>query len=247
MRLADALAVLFLAGVLLALAGVLVIVVADRVGERLRERRAAARLERRVRALARRLGWSVAPSAPLATARSLRGPVEQGEAELVLGCSSLGDWAWLTLRGGPWLPPGHEIRSPMNAGPDPLNAEPANVTVGPGPGFVAAPPASFAGATSSFGALVSRSRVARVSPEEIALGRVDLSALPGDEGDERTLEYLREGSAHALEWAEATVAWHRYRLVPPGRLPGTLPPEIAHAIAASGGLQTASALQPSPS
>jgi hypothetical protein len=211
MHLTDALAVLFIAGISLALAGVLVVVVFERFGERLRERRAAARLERRVRALAGRLGWSVAPAMSLEMARSLRGPVERGEAELVVGCSALGDWAWLTLRGGPWLPPGHEIRSPA-AGAD-----------------VVGPPSSFARATSSFGALASRSRVARVSPEEIALGRVDLSALPGAEGDERALEYLREGSAHALEWAEATAAWYRYRLPPspgatrPGRRPTCRP------------------------
>ncbi|HEU4410480.1 MAG TPA: hypothetical protein VFS43_34815 [Polyangiaceae bacterium] len=211
MHLTDAVAVLFTAGVLLALAGVLFVVVTDRVGERLRERRAAARLERRVRALAERLGWSVTSGGPLETCRALRGSLDHGEAELVVGCSTLGDWAWLTLRGGPWLPPDHEVRLPQNGGRSPLDAEPTSFAFEPRSGFVVKPAASFAGASTSFGALASRARVARVSPEEIALGRVDLSALPGVEGDERALEYLREGSAHALEWAAATAAWRRYR------------------------------------
>jgi hypothetical protein len=213
MRIADALALLFLVGALLTAALVAIVASFDRFRSWFHEKKAAARLERRVRRLADQLGWSCHPGNDVLW-RSLRGHVDGHEATFNVGCPDFSsDWAELTLRGGPWLPPGHEIRPPHYHldGKDLLDVEASNFKASSNRSFVVTPATSFADISHSLGALAFRASVAHVRPGEISFGRVELPKLRDDEGTERIFAYVREGLAHAREWAEATAAWHRYR------------------------------------
>jgi hypothetical protein len=162
------------------------------------------RLERRARALVEQRGWA-RDGPPGRFGQWLRRPADGGHvATLAVNCSPYGDWARLTLRGGPFLPPGYRWRRPHDAPRDPAGPETSDPATPPGELFMISPLAGFDVAPGPLADARSRSRAESVEPDEIAWPATAVPMGQGDEGLRVIVEYvdacLRDGEA----WASAT-------------------------------------------
>lgn len=171
---------------------------------------AARRLRRgnvaRVRALAdavhERLGWSHAADVEFATTRVFAGAQDGVVVRLAVGCTELGDWANVALRGRRWLPDGFHVAMPRSGGRDPFDAPPPNFVADDGMGFMVAPVEHFEDRAAPFAALVRALGAARpqITPEEYS----DRAAVVNADD---VAAFVRASLSQAARWADATAAW----------------------------------------
>jgi hypothetical protein len=169
------------------------------------------RLEQRARALVERQGWG-RDGLPGRFGQRLVRPAGDGHAAtLVVNCSPYGDSARVTLRGGPWVPPGHRVRRPRGATRDVADREgPAFVTP-LGEAFVVSPLASFDDASGPLGEALSRSRAESVTPDEIAWRVINVPIDPPDQGLRVIADHVDACLRDADAWAAATRLFLRSR------------------------------------
>ena len=198
----------------LGLLGGVAIIVA--LGVRAYQAAAAARLRRenvaRARALAdavhERLGWSHATDVEFETTRVFAGDQGGVAVRLAIGCTELGDWATVALRGRRWLPDGFHISLPRSYRRDPLDAEPPNLSglnfvSDDGTGFVVAPIEHFADPAAPFAALaraLGAAATPHVTPAEYS------DRAPVLDADD-VVAFVRASLSRAARWADATAAW----------------------------------------
>lgn len=179
----------------------------------LRKRRLdASRLERRVSILVDRHAWE-RDAPPTRYGQQLRRHLGEHGATMGLSCSPYGDWVWLSLRGGPWLPPGYRVRRPFGTPRELIEPDPPDVITPRGDEFVVTPLGGFEGPSSPFGEALSLSRAESVEPEEIAWHSINIPAELDDDL-QPVFDYADACLADAERWASAMALWrrsHRYR------------------------------------